>query len=428
MNQSSNLTIIHICTGAPAVRELEEYREICGQLIVVCKHKYAYELVSDGFRVVGWVPESGKVAAMNKAAVQAESDHILWIEEGERLLEIPDLKKNTCYKARVVNDESEHPVQNWQVRLFPNVFPGDAPFSGFDIPEIYSTSTRLNWKQANSVLTIHRKSPLFSAEVIKREVEAETGDASHNFWSAMLAAENKNFNKAVGCLKEVLNKDKKMAPWNRLAALNGLANALVETQHLQKAKQYAEKSLEMSANQRAPYLTLYQYYSTQRKPEKACEMLDWYRKVIDCITDANWDVYLPESQAAFLMAEISFRSGWHEKAYRHYEEFYAFNDGQVSQPVLEKLFVYAVELQHRDKAMEYFEAIFGSDITAKFDDDTSQRISEALSLFADKEWHDLASNIYGELLSHRPEDENLRRSCIRSLIKNDEMKKAQALL
>lgn len=428
MKKSSNLTIIHVCDGAPAVAELQEHKEICGQLIIVCKHKYAYDLVSDRFRVVGWVPESGKVAAMNKAVVQAEGDHILWLEEGERLLEIPDLRNNTCYKARVVNDESEHPVHNWQMRLFPNVFSGYAPFCGFDIPEIYVTSIRLNWKQTDAVMTIHRKSTLFSVGVIKQEVEAGTGGASLNFWSAILAAENENFNKAVDYFKDVLSKDDGMAPWDKLAVLNGLANALVETKQLHKAKRYAEKSLQMSANQRAPYLTLYQYYSSRGKPGKAFEMLSRYRKSMDCITDANWDVYLPESQAAFLMAEISFRLGRHEDAYRNYREFYAFNDGEVSQPILEKLFVYAVELHHREEAMRYFEAIFGSDITNEFDDDTSERISEALSLFADKGWYDLTSDIYGKLLSHRPDDENLRRSCIRSLIKNNELKKAQALL
>jgi tetratricopeptide (TPR) repeat protein len=428
MNQSSDLTIIYCCSGEPNLLELEGNKEICGQLIIVCKHKYAYELAYERFQVVGWVPEEGKVSAMNKAARQAKGGHILWLEEGERLFEIPDLSKNTCYKARVIDDESEGPVHNWQVRLFPNVFPGDAPFSGFDIPEIYSTFVRLNWKQADIDITIQRKSALFTPNVIRQEIEAEAGSATHDFWAGMLAAENDNFNSAISCFKDALNYKSEMAPWNKLAAFNGLANALVETQQLQKAKRCAEKSLELSPNQRAPYLMLYQYYSTRGKPEKACEMLDRYRKVMGGITEANWDVYLPESQAVFLMAEISFRSGWHEKAYRHYEDFFAFNDGQVSQAVLEKLFIYAVELQHRTKAMRYFRAIFGSDYTTEFDEGTSQRISEALSLFADKGWHDFTSDIYGKLLDHRPEDENLRRSCMQALIKNDQLKKAQALL
>lgn len=124
------------------VAELKECKQIYRQLIIVCTHNHAYELVSEGFQVVGWVPEEGKAAAINKAARQARASHILWLEQGERLLEIPNSNKSTYHRARVVNDESEHRIHNWQVRLFPNAFPGEAPCQGFDIPEIYTTSIR----------------------------------------------------------------------------------------------------------------------------------------------------------------------------------------------------------------------------------------------------------------------------------------------
>ena len=202
----------------------------------------------------------------------------------------------------------------------------------------------------------------------------------------------------------------------------------MESHAPEKAKKIAEESIARTPYQRAPYLILHQYYNLKGDYEKAYQKLLRYRKFVVKKTEANWDVLLPKAQTTLLLAEISRHQGRHKQAYKHYAQLFDNSNGNVNQSIIEKLFIYSVELQHRAKAMQYFYALFGDECYNQPDDDRSINITEALSLIVDKGWYDFASDIYSRLVQQQPEDEKLRHGLIRTLIKNDEVEKARALI
>jgi tetratricopeptide (TPR) repeat protein len=427
MKKSSDLTTICCCRSVPLLKKIHQYQKACSQLILVCEVEVE-PFSGRNITVVPWQHEKGKVSALNKAIQQATKTHILWLEENESLPEIPHLEENTFYPARISNVRAETPAVNWQIRLFPNPYCDEPFFKGFEIPQIYPALNDLNWRQSDLSLAINQRGALFPFKDIRREISQGSDLPMHPFWKGILASGEKQFSAAVSFFKKAL-KEQYLAPWNRLAAINGFANALMELHEWQEAKKTAEKSLKITAKQQSPYLTLYQYYNIKGESDKAYQQLIQYQKAAKVETEANWDVFMPEAHVAFLIAEISFHQGWHEQAYRYYEQFFVCNNGKVSRPVLERLFLYAVELHQRAKAACYFEALFRNYLTGNLEGEKqSLQIKEALSLFIKNGWYDIASDIYRRLVNRRPDDESLRYGLIRTLVKNGQVEKAQELL
>jgi tetratricopeptide (TPR) repeat protein len=422
-----NLTIICCCCGTPPQKKIAAYQKVCSQLILVCSTKVELSLTKE-ILILPRQPKMGKVAALNNAIKQATGAYILWIDENEILLNIPDLQKNTFYPARISDTDSTTPAVNWQIRLFPNPNSNNFFLKGFQIPAVNTVPGNLAKQQTNNPLQINRKGALFPIKDIQLEINCDKGLPMNDFWQGILLSGKEQFSLAGQHFKKALKKGN-LAYWNKLAALNGLANALIESHELEKAKETAQKSLVLTRYQRAPYLTIYQYYNLRGEDAKAYQQLIQYQKTATKGTKANWDVFLTKAHVAFLMAEISYHQGWHEQAYYHYEQFFTCNSGNVSQAILEKLFLYSVELQLRKKAKRYFDALFSDYLSGQFNEtNPSVQMMEALRLIKDKNWYGFASDVYRQLVNRWPENDSLRNGWIQSLIKNGQLEEAQALL
>ena len=426
MQPAPNLTIILYCREQYASSSREDYLAQCSQLIVVDSTPANRTKLPVNVETVEPGAEDGKVAALNEAVKRAKGSHILWLEEGETIPSIPNLQKKTFYAAQISNTEAEGPIHNWQVRLFPTLAQGNL-FDGYAIPDLQTRAKALNWKLSEEFLTIQRSGPSILERDINKEIQCENPGSMQAFWQGMKSAENGDFHAAVTEFKQALESDS-LFSWNKLALLNSLANALMEIQHSEEARRIAEQSLAITKTQWAPYLTLYQCYNLKGEWEKAYQQLNLYRSVSGRGSAANWDTYLPEAQAAFLMAEIAYSRGNHQKAYTHYQEFYELNAGQISTPVLEKLFIYALELNKKKQAITYFNALFGMDVAQSLSQDKKGRLLEALTMFTDNGWYEFPSSIYQQLVEHHPQNDAIRHGCIRTLVKNNEVEKAQALL
>ncbi len=373
--------------------------------------------------------EDGKVAGMNDAVKRVRTNLCMVMESDEYCLTSklpPEFKPRTCYRAfiDVVNNESQ---RNYQVRIFPTPESEDDLFEGFTVPDINRSFQYSGWELADEIIPIHKSSPLFKIRDAEREIDEEKSKLMSLFWQAILDSEHQQYNRAEDKFRRVL-KDDKLFEFDYLAALNGLANALVEQHKLEEASTVATKSLSVNNRQRSPYLTLYKVNKLSGKPDSAYKYLSDYLHTLRFASRANLDVSLSLSECHYLMANTTFKQGNYERAFHHFERFYELNDGQVRQPVLEKLFIYAIELENYDKSVQYFDDIFGDYIPDNLDDDMSARLLESLSLFMDNEWYDFVSDIYQQLVAHNPEDNKLLNGWITTLIKNKEIEKAQELL
>jgi hypothetical protein len=374
--------------------------------------------------------EDGKVAALNKAVKLIETPFFMVLENDEFCLpsKLPSkLKPDTCYCALIDVATDNEPQRNYQGRIFPTPDFDDGLFEGFTVPDITNSFNRMNWKFSNKFIPIHKRKPLFKISDAEKEIAMDKSKRMSLFWQAILDTDNQQYNKAEEKFRKVL-KDDILFEFDRLAALNGLANALVEQHKLEEAKHFASRSLAINKRQRSPYLTLYKVSKLSGKPDSAYKYLSDYLHTLRFASRANLDVNLSLSECHYLMADTTFKQGDYDRAFRHYEWFYELNNRNVSQPVLEKLFIYAIELKNYDKSVQYFDDIFGDYIPDNLDDDMSARLLESLSLFMDNEWYDFVSDIYEQLVEHNPEDNKLLNGWITTLIKNKEIEKAQELL
>lgn len=371
--------------------------------------------------------EGNKVGALNTAVRQVQTSFILVLESDEfaflsKLPETPE--PAACYAALVDVAGREVPQRNYQLRLFPRPVQHDPLFDGFAIPDLSRTFHSRQWTLSDTLIPIHKRQPLFSMA----RMEAAGEEATINpFWKGVFAFEHKKYRQAEKLFHQVI-RQRRLLPFDYLAALNGLAGALTEQHKLKQALEIATRSVERDRRQYAPYLTLFKIHKLMGQPGEAYRALGLYLQKACYASRANMDVSLPLSDCHFLMAETAFGEGDYEQAFRHYEWFYELNNRQVSQAVLEKLFIYAIELKNYEKSIQYFDDIFGAYIPDRLTEDMSARLLESLSLFMDNEWYDFVSGVYEELVESNPGDNQLLNGWITTLIKNKEIARAQALL
>lgn len=375
--------------------------------------------------------EEGKVAALNQAVGKVTTPFAMILESDELCLseKLPqDPSSDICYRALIDVTDSPEPQRNYQVRLFPVEDFDDKLFDGFSVPDITRSFRKSEWKLSEQVIPIHKSGTLFEVEDAEAEIANKESPTMSWFWQAILDSENQKYRRAEEKFRKVLKNDEELFEFYYLATLNGLANALVEQHKLEEATQIATKSIEVNSRQRAPYLTLYKVNDLRGRAQNAYENLEDYLGSLRYASRANLDVSLPLSECHYLMADTTFKQGDYERAFEHYEWFYVLNNGRVSLQVLEKLFIYAIELKNYEKSVHYFNDIFGDYIPDNLNEEMSARLLESLSLFMDNGWYDFVSDIYEELVQHNPEDNELLNGWITTLIKNKEIDKAQELI
>ena len=381
-----------------------------------------------------------KVNGMNRAVERVKTPWILILESDEKL-RIEDLPTLTdhqstyCYASRVESDSARDSGSqlNYQVRLIPNTGFRAPLFDGrriFDISRMYKQS---GWKLAEYVIPIKKRSSLFKAEDVKTEAISECSYLMQHYWKGIWHLENEKFNAAERCFRYILTEKKPPFECDQLSAFNNLAVALYEQHLFDEAAQTARESLNKNRKQYTPYIILYKINELSGNFEKSYTYLKSYLNVRRTRgTTATLDLTLPVEECHFLMAEISHKMGKYKRALTHYEQFHDLNKGQVSISVLERLFLYSIELDDYNKSVKYFYKTFGHYLsnTNQFTNDRLEleSVLQALSLFMDNGWYEFVSNIYEQLVIQHPNNNKLLNKWITSLIKNNDFEKAQAII
>lgn len=432
--KESDITLLLVHSESTEDGHVACWDQICRHFATVIgvgpkekKHDWFPE--KDG-QFIPFTTEQGKVFGLNKAMANVRTPFTFLLESSERFSpdQLPGRPEpQTCYRALIKEEDSSELRNNMQLRLCPVPQKSDRLFDGFAIPDLHRSFRQQGWQVAENELVITRHGLPFSAHAIKQEAAAEKPAPMQDFWGAILDSDSQKYHRAETGFRQFL-KQEATFEWYRLAALNGLANTLVEQHKLQQANRIARQSLEISRRQRTPYLTLFKICELTNDSEQAYRYLEAYLEVSQMSSQANMDVVLSPADCHFLMADTSFNEGQYEQAFRHYEQFYDLREGQVSPSVLERLLIYAIELGSYDKAVRYFHAMFGDTPPEQLTETQSVRMREVLSLFTDQGWFDFASQTYEKLVAHNPGNQALVHGWISILIKNNEIEKARSLI
>ena len=369
-----------------------------------------------------------KVDILNKVIQQVNSKWILYLEADEdillRQLDKVAFNENEMY-ACLIECVGADSKKYYQVRLFQNT--DNHVFEGIHIPDISKYANMNGWTLSEMVLPIQKTSDLYSIDTLETEIELGAVTYTSLFWEASLLSAAGHYAKAEQLFKRVLKKNE-LITYKRLATLNGLADALMEQHKWAEAEVVALESLAETYVQRAPYLILFKVNYMNGRWEQAYKALEGYLATLDFESRATMDVFFPVVECHFLMAEAKSRLGEFETAFYHYEQFYHLNNGEVTNSVLERLFIYSIELNDYEKSVFYFNEMFGEEINEQAAEDMPIKMLESLSLFNKKGWYDFVGSVYEQLRNYDPTNKKLLHSWVATLVKANKLEEAQSLI
>lgn len=384
---------------------------------------------ADGFEVREWDGEEGPVAALNRVVAASDCSRflLLYADETPDGKLLPDeTGEKSCAAFKLCQEGEGQSRHDYQLRLFPAPSEG-ALFEGYGIPDPTRAFHREEWVRAETVPVLRKRISAYPAGRVSEEAERCGDTLLAPLWRGLAEAEEQGYARAEEHFKQVLD-GRPLLDFDRLAALNNLAHAQVEQHKLEAAMDAARRSLDHNPIQCAPYLILQRAYLMSGDREKSFSALQSYLEHLSRDSEANLDTRLSASATHYLMGEQKFREGDYEGAFRHYGEYHRLEEGEVDREILEKLFIYSIELENREKSITYFNELFGEFLPDRLDGEMSARLLESLSLFMDNGWYDFVSEIYEELVTHNPGDNELLNGWITTLIRNKEIEKARSLI
>jgi len=383
---------------------------------------------------INWITyniDDGKSAALNRAVKNTRTPYLFYLEHGEWLAweEILNLNLNkneaAAFQIEFRMKERQVVKKYVQPRLFP--VPSGNLFEGFVIPDTEAAAVRNNWNMVRKPVYVQRNCDLIMPSVINSEAGAQTNTRQSLFWQANLKSEQGEYEAAEHIYRK-LTKNPSPFEFQRLAELNGLANALAELKRFPEAIKAAQKSLDCSVNQKAPYLTLFEIHFVKGNYSSAYENMHRYLEIVDNDIQCTCDIYLPVSESHLLMAESCFKLGEYPKAFFHYEKYYKLVNGNVDERILEKLFIYSIELKDYENSVKYFYNLFEDHMLHLHDESRTAKMFESLSLFMDNGWHEFVCDFYEQLNSYKSNNDRLMQGWIAALVKANKIDKAQSLV
>lgn len=409
---------------------LESETDISGKkTIIVCPDTLVLN-DNPSCPVVTYQPSDGLVSAINDAISIVRTSWILLLDEYEKpdwkFLEEYKLEKGNVYFGLIESSEScPLKKQHYEIRLFPKK--DILLFSGHDIPYISNAKIEDLFSLSNHVISIVKLRETDYPGEYEQEMERAPDSARVNLLYAIQLAGEGDHKKAVVHFRNALNS-KKLNTFDYTGALNGLANSMAELNHWKDARLLIDRSLAITTQQKMPYLVLYNIARSNRNWNIAGEYLEEYLAHYDQPSRTNYDVTLHKVDCHYLLADAAFRSGNYRSAFMHYEKYYELKEGNISDDLLERLFIYSVELSDYDKSKQYFMDLFGNIPGNQGAGKKYVLMNEALSLFVDKGWTDFACYMYEKIYQNNQDDNEILRRWIAALIKGKEIEKARFLL
>ncbi|MEX0779625.1 MAG: hypothetical protein WD491_01645 [Balneolales bacterium] len=368
------------------------------------------------------------VEGLNEAyhSVSANWIFLLWSDEDVRITELENLDLNTkyCYPGLICSN-IEDGRYNYDVRLIPVMKTSDRVFNGSTIPDLTGFIHNNKLRISDKNISINKEATFVKVE--KLSYIANKKDCSTPmdwYWKGVYHTDQRQFKLAEKAFRSALKEDWLLSFYH-LSALNGLANAQVELKKLKEAEKTVIQTLENEIFQFAPYLIQHKIHWLRGEWKCAYELLKKYLAFYQHGTRANMDFFLDLAQAHFLMAELSLVIKNRENAFKHFKQFYVLNNGNVSYRVLEKLFIYSIELEKKAEALLYFNNIFSKLISEQMSESDTNLVLEAASLFEAKGWDQIAYEVYEELFKVQPHNQSIIHRRLIALMRSNQIEKAK---
>lgn len=374
--------------------------------------------------------EEGRADVWNRLLSGAVSEWVLFLEQGEelrfyRLPEESDLNPATWVPACIKRKDEKSVKNIYQVRL---VHAGATnPFAGRNLPDCTNYIMENGIHLYDQPIVLERITDGLS--YVDPEMEMSTRNVSPKVYLVLgerLMDECK-YVYAAAQYRELLNAER-LLPFDRLGALNGLAQCYTEQYKWPKALHLAEKSIEAEPAQRVPYLILFRIYQLNKHWSDAYIALKAYHKQMGETSRSSFDKAMSEKETLAKLGEFAMKAGEKEEAFEYFEEMYTDKGEAADKELLRSLMMLSIELEKREKAIMYCGKIFESAFPDKMTGRQIVELNDYMTMFMQNGWYVYASEIYEELYKKFSDDDEYRRRLIVAFSKTNRIEKARKLI
>ena len=429
-----DIAIIHYVTDARFIDgyALRHWLELAKAVYVVSP-ALPEEVLPEGVQLVQYEADRTKTAVWNELMTEVDTAYILFLEDDERFdsYHMPDLDQmdaRSFFPVRIQTaDRGERQIY-YQLRFLPNLqgrAKGDV-FDGAAIADATRSVYELKLEMRDFVLPIRRTTPLYRAATVEEEFAAMKTPMQAYLVMGKRYFDDGRFVEAASSYRSLLKREH-VLPFDRLAAINGLAGCMAEQHRWPQALDLARQSIEAEPQQYLPYLIQFRIHQLAKNWKHALNALEDFKSLAGWPTRAGFEVGMASETLLLQLADMAFKAGLREEAFRYYEQIFHFRQGAVEQDHIKLLFVFAMELANFEKACYYFEVLYGQLIPDGLDEESRADVMDSLQMFMKKEWYDYATDHYIKLFESDPANPDYRRALIAGLSKTKRLNEAKAI-
>ena len=386
----------------------------------------------------GWItydPEEGRSELWNRLIRRSGAGWVFFLEDDEtvRLSSFPaedTLEETELTPALIVEERGRNHRQFYQMRLIhrDSARPSSQNiFAGRNLPD----STRYirdNGISLNSnPIVIERESSFLAHVDIDEELsERDFSPKLYLVQGERYFSEGK-YVKAAAQYRQLLKREK-LLPFDRLAAVNGLASCFAEQYKWNEAITLSEESLKAESLQRLPYLIQFRIFELQKAWREALEVLKQYHKRLSLYSMASFDRIMDEEQTLVTLANIALKAGEREEATRYFGDLFTYKRGEIEPQLLKKVLLLSIELKDYRQSVHLFERLFSDRLPDQLDAKAEEELTEIMDLFMKGGWHEYVSQVYAQLHEAYPENSTYYRKLIVTLSKTDRLDQARQMV
>lgn len=373
-----------------------------------------------------------KSEVWNRLAASAKKDWTLFLEDDEKIdmgyFPAEPLKNTATWIPALLlqkNGETNF-KQFYQIRLVPKSN-GEPVFGGKNLPDATRFMADHQVKLSDSPIRLTRDTDLFANTNPDEEMFERNFSPQLYLVSGNRLLNQRKYVYAAAQFRKLIKMDS-LLPFDRLAAVNGLASCLAEQHKWPQALAMAEESITMEPLQHIPYLIQFRILELNKRWKDAFYILKTYHERMSVHSRANFDKFISEQDTILALGNLAQKAGLRQEALKYLEKFFAMQEGMADKKLLHSLLVLSIELEDCQKSVFYFEQMFKTDLPDRLSEENARRLNDYLSMFMVNGWYDYPSKIYDQLYKQESDNNEYRRRLIVTLSKTNRIEKARRLI
>ena len=392
------------------------------------------ELMESSVKWHKYTEEDTRAQVWNESMRMGENSWVLFIVDDETPLvntlddEIA-VNSSQWPASLILFSEGEKKYQYYQMRM---VYVTDNfSFDGVNLPDCTRYIIQNQIEIANLPIEImSRRNPNSHIEI---EEELAVGN-----YSPQLFLENgyrlfkaKKYIHAAAQYRVVSNATN-VLPFDRLSALNGISSCHAEMFRWEPALKTANDSIDEEPFQNMPYLIKFKIEQLNKNWIDAYDALfkyyeNTYYERIKLHSKANYDVRISVESTLMNLIDLSFKAGLTQEASDHLEELFNLKEGNLDESYIKKLLVLSIELSDFEKSEFFFKKLFSGKFPKNLKDTEITELHDYMELFMKKSWYETVYQVYSELYQQFPQNDEIRRRLIVTLVKTKRVEQARNL-